>query len=83
MALSILYCGGCDAILAAAPELDLSASCVAHDVGTGDPHAGYQALRLLDVDAAALNLGNLAELARQYPKGAHAARLEPLAGCCG
>lgn len=83
MALSILYCGVCDAILAAAPELDLVASCAAHVVGaSGDLHVGYQALRLPDVDASIVDLGDLAELSRRYPKEEHAARLESLAGCC-
>lgn len=81
MALSILYCGECDKILAASPELGLVAECLAHSVGE-NVHRGYRALRLATAEASAADLADLNMLAQRYPKAEHAAQLEPLAGSC-
>jgi hypothetical protein len=86
MALSILYCGECDKILAASPELDLVAECLAHSApsvqSTESVHRGYRALRLADAEASAADLADLEILAQRYAKPDYAARLEPLAGSC-
>lgn len=81
MALSILYCGECDAILAAAIGISLVAECVAHTV-KDTPHTGYRALRLVDVNLSSMDLADLTALAAKYPKADYAKQLEPLAGCC-
>ena len=81
MKLSILYCGECDAILAAAPGLGLVAECVAHTSGAAT-HSGYVALRLPDADVSLTDLADLTALAAKYPKVHHAAQLEPLTGSC-
>lgn len=81
MALSILYCGECDRILAASPELDLTAECLAHSTNE-IVHRGYQALRLIVSEATAADFADLELLAQKYPKSTYATQLEPLAGCC-
>lgn len=79
MALSILYCRECDAILAAAPGLNLTVECASHTVG-GTLHRGCVALRLPDVGLAGSVL-NLTELSVQYPKSRHVASLEAVGNC--
>jgi hypothetical protein len=79
MALSILYCRQCDAILAAAPGLDLSVECASHFVG-GTSHRGCVALRLPDVDLADDGL-DLTALAAKYPKSGHTTSLVAVGNC--
>ena len=79
MALSILYCRECDAILAAAPGLGLSVECASHTVG-GALHRGGVALRLPDVDPTDDAL-DLTAIAAQYPKSAHASSLVAVGNC--
>lgn len=79
MSLSILYCRECDAILAAAPGLDLVVECISHLAG-GVPHRGSVALRLPDVDLTSDAL-DLTELAAQYPKSALGSNLETVGSC--
>ncbi len=81
MALSILYCGECDVILAASPELNLIAECLAHTIG-GVTHRGYHALRLPGAVAVPSDFADLTVLVSKYPKVDFAAQLEPLAGDC-
>ena len=79
MSLSILYCRECDAILAAAPGLDLVVECISHIAG-GTPHKGSVALRLPDVALAAGEL-DLTELTAKYPKSSHVANLAAVGNC--
>jgi len=81
MALSILYCRECDAILAAAPGLGLTVECASHGAGS-KRHRGCVVLRLPDVDLAEVSAGlDLTALAAQYPKATHAESLEPVGSC--
>jgi hypothetical protein len=81
MALSILYCGECDKILAASPELGLVAECLAHSIGE-IVHRGYRALRLAAVEITATDLVDLEILAQKFVKRDYADQLEPLVGSC-
>lgn len=81
MKLSLLYCGECDAILAAAPGLGLVVECVAHTSGAAT-HKGYVALRLPNADVSPADLADLTALAAKFPKVSYAAQLEPLIGGC-